>query len=64
MQTHIQVLSEDEKAQVHERTLKVLRQVERHFLEDEMGLPCQFAIARKDAQKLADDFDGQAPAVG
>ncbi len=27
----------------------------RHFLEEEMGLPCQFAVARKPGQKTAND---------
>ena len=38
MQTHIQVLSEDEKAQVHERTLKVLSTV---------GMRCDTADGRR-----------------
>jgi len=48
MQTQIQVLSEDEKAQVHERTLKVLSTV---------GLRCDTAEGRRILAAAGADVD-------
>ena len=48
MQTHIQVLSEDEKAQVHERTLKVLSTV---------GIRCDTAEGRRILAGAGADVD-------
>ena len=58
MQTHIQVLSEDEKAQVHERTLKVLSTV---------GMRCDTADGRRiladaGARRRRGDAQGPLPA--